>query len=165
MPTMMEGLGQPVSKEVLAYTRMSRGDRPGTHSYVALLGLRSFDTPGLVKRLEDGISYAAFERLRSSLGLTARDLAGLIQIHPRTLARRKGLGKLRPDESDRLVRVARVFGRAIDLFEGDALAARRWLAKANAALEGVSPFEMVTSEVGAREVDDLIGRLEHGVFS
>jgi len=165
MPSVAEALREPVSKEVLDYTRMMRGDRPGKHSYVALLGLRSFDTPRLVKRLGDGLTFSAFERLRRSLDLSTKDLAGLILVSARTLARRKALGRLRPDESDRLVRVARVFGRAIDLFEGDAVAARMWLAKKNAALGGSSPLEMVTSEVGAREIDGLIGRLEHGVFS
>jgi putative toxin-antitoxin system antitoxin component (TIGR02293 family) len=165
MPSVAESSMEPVSKEVLDYTRLMRGDRPGTHSYVALLGLRSFDTPRLVKRLGDGLPFTAFERLRRSLDLSAKDLAGLILISARTLARRKEQGRLRPDESDRLVRVARVFGRAIDLFEGDAVAARMWLRKENAALGGASPLEMVTSEVGAREIDGLIGRLEHGVFS
>ena len=154
-----------MSREVLNYTRMARGERPGKHSYVALLGLRTYDTARLVKRLGEGLPFTAFERLGRSLDLTAKELAWLIQISPRTLARRKEQGRLRPDESDRLVRVARVFGRAIDLFEGDAVAARRWLATDNTALGGVSPLQMARSEVGAREIDALTGRLEHGVFS
>jgi putative toxin-antitoxin system antitoxin component (TIGR02293 family) len=165
MSTAVEAIKEPVSREVLAYTRMMDGDVPGKHPYVALLGLRSFDTMRLVKRLEDGLSFSAFERLRDGLDLSAKDLAALIQISARTLARRKDEGRLRPDESDRLVRVARIFGRAIDLFEGDAAAARLWLGKSNTALGGASPLEMVTSEVGAREIVGLIGRLEHGVFS
>jgi len=165
MPSTIEALKEPVSKEVLAYTRMMDGDVPGKHPYVALLGLRSFDTLRLVKRLGDGLPFTAFERFRKSLDLSAKDLGGLILITSRTLARRKEKGRLRPDESDRLLRVARIFGRAISLFEGDATAARMWLAKANTALGGASPLEMVTSEVGAREIDGLIGRLEHGVFS
>jgi putative toxin-antitoxin system antitoxin component (TIGR02293 family) len=165
MPSAVEALEAPVSREVLAYTRMMNGDVPGRHPYVALLGLRSFDTLRLVKLLGDGLPFTAFERLRHGLDLSAKDLAGLILLSPRTLARRKDQGRLRPDESDRLVRVARIFGRAIELFEGDAVAARMWLARANTVLGGASPLEMVTSEVGAREVDGLIGRLEHGVFS
>ena len=165
MPSVAEALKEPTSREILNYTNMMRGERPGKHWYVALLGLRSFDTPRLVKRLGEGLTFKAFERLSRSLDLSAKELAGLIQISPRTLARRKEQGRLRPDESDRLVRVARVFGRAIDLFEGDAGAARMWLAKKNSGLGGTSPLELVTSEVGAREIDGLIGRLEHGVFS
>jgi len=165
MASVAEASRQSMSKEILDYTSMARGERPGKHSYVALLGLRAFDTPGLVKLLGDGVPFAAFQKLCGSLDLTAAQLAGLIQISARTLARRKHEGRLRPDESDRLVRAARIFGRAIDLFEGDAAAARRWLKRDNPALGGSSPLAMITSEVGAREVDALIGRLEHGVFT
>ena len=165
MPSVAETSRQPISKEIIDYTRMTRGDRPGKHPYVALLGLRAFDTPALVERLHEGLPFPAFEKLCGALDLSAAQLAGLIQISARTLARRKHEGRLRPDESDRLVRVARIYGRAIDLLEGDAAAARRWLARANPALGGSSPLAMTSSEVGAREVDALIGRLEHGVFS
>jgi putative toxin-antitoxin system antitoxin component (TIGR02293 family) len=165
VPTVVEARREQDSREILAYTKMMRGKRPGKHSYVALLGLRSYDTPRLVKRLDEGLPFTTFERLSRNLAVTAKELSRLIQIPPRTLARRREQGRLRPDESDRLVRVARVFGRAIDLFEGDAAGARQWLAKGNSALGGSSPLEMVTSEVGAREIDGLIGRLEHGVFS
>jgi putative toxin-antitoxin system antitoxin component (TIGR02293 family) len=136
----------------------------GRHEYLALLGLRSFDTAALVKRLQQGISYAAFERLKKNLGVTSQELAEAALISRRTLARRKQSGRLRPDESDRLVRLARVFAEAIDLFVGDTDAARSWMRKASRALGGASPFEMARTEVGTREVEHLIARAEHGVF-
>lgn len=135
------------------------------HSYVTLLGLRSFDPLRLVKRLEEGLSYAAFEKLRHNLGLSARELAELASISPRTLSRRKDKRRFLSDESDRLVRIARILGLAIDLFEGDLDGARRWLAIRRSALDGATALEMVRTEVGAREVEALIGRLEHGVFT
>jgi putative toxin-antitoxin system antitoxin component (TIGR02293 family) len=135
------------------------------HSYVTLLGLRSFDPLRLVKRLEEGLSYAAFEKLRHNLGLSARELAELASISPRTLSRRKDKRRFLSDESDRLVRIARILGLAIDLFEGDLDGARRWLAIQRSALDGATALEMVRTEVGAREVEALIGRLEHGVFT
>ncbi len=136
----------------------------GRHEYLALLGLRSFDTAALVKRLQQGISYAAFERLKKNLGVTSEELADAALISRRTLARRKQSGRLRPDESDRLVRLARVFAEAIGLFQGDSGAARSWMMKGNRALGGASPFEMVRTEVGTREVEQLITRAEHGVY-
>ena len=59
----------------------------------------------------------------------------------------------------------RVFGRALELFEGDSQAAERWLSSPRAALGGATPLELAKTEAGAREVEALIGRLEHGVFS
>ena len=80
----------------------------------------------------------------------------------RTLSRRRG--RLRPDESDRLFRACRVFEMASALFEGDVSAARDWLQAAQPGLSGTIPLEIISTDVGAREVEDLIGRLEHGVF-
>jgi putative toxin-antitoxin system antitoxin component (TIGR02293 family) len=58
-----------------------------------------------------------------------------------------------------------VFASALSLFEGDADAARRWLTTAQPALGGDKPLEYAATEVGAREVEDLIGRLEYGISS
>ena len=59
----------------------------------------------------------------------------------------------------------RVFGRALELFEGDSRAAERWLSSPKRALGGAVPSELAETEAGAREVEALIGRIEHGVFS
>jgi uncharacterized protein (DUF2384 family) len=40
-----------------------------------------------------------------------------------------------------------------------------WLRSPNRALGGESPLALSKTEVGAREVENLIGRLEHGVFT
>jgi putative toxin-antitoxin system antitoxin component (TIGR02293 family) len=112
-----------------------------------------------------GLSYSSFLRFQRNTELPTPVLAELTQIPPRTLARRKQEGRLDPEESDRLVRVARIFGRALELFEGDVRAAREWLTSEQLALGGLVPLELAKTDVGAREVDDLIGRLEHGIPS
>lgn len=59
----------------------------------------------------------------------------------------------------------RVFGKALELFEGDSQAVERWLSSPKAGLGGAVPSELAETEAGACEVEALIGRLEHGVFS
>jgi putative toxin-antitoxin system antitoxin component (TIGR02293 family) len=81
------------------------------------------------------------------------------------MARRRREGRLLPAESDRLLRAARVWGLALELFEGDADAARRWLAAPSRALGGKPPLEVARTEIGAREVEQLVGRLEHGAIT
>jgi putative toxin-antitoxin system antitoxin component (TIGR02293 family) len=108
-------------------------------------------------------SYAAFERLKNHLGVTSQELADAALITHRTLARRKKAGRFGADESDRLVRLSRVFARAIELFEGDVEGARSWLMRPVLGLGNAIPFEMARTEVGAREVERLIHQLEHGV--
>ncbi|HJR63630.1 MAG TPA: antitoxin Xre/MbcA/ParS toxin-binding domain-containing protein [Gemmatimonadaceae bacterium] len=138
-------------------------DQQQGHYYVALLGLRVYEPLRIYATVRKGLSYASFLRFQRNTELPAPVLADLTQIPPRTLARRKQEGRLDPEESDRLVRVARIFGRALELFEGDVRAARDWLTSEQGALGGLVPLELAKTDVGAREVDDLIGRLEHGI--
>ena len=133
------------------------------HFYVTLLGLSTWDAAGLHERVEHGLSYAALERLRRVLDLPVARFAELIWISPRTVARRKEAGRLRPDESDRLLRMARVVGLALQLFEGDLEEARRWLLSPQPALGGETPVRLAKTEIGAREVEHLVGRVEQGI--
>jgi putative toxin-antitoxin system antitoxin component (TIGR02293 family) len=113
--------------------------------------------------VEDGLPYEALERLRAILDLPASRVADLLRIPLRTLARRKEANHLQPDESDRLLRLARLVGLALDLFDGDEGGARSWLTSGNVALGGRTPLALATTDVGAREIERLIGRLEHGI--
>jgi putative toxin-antitoxin system antitoxin component (TIGR02293 family) len=134
-------------------------------SYAHVLGLRVQDRLALVDKVEGGFSYESFARLQRATELSREQLADLVQITLRTLSRRKARGKLSQEESERLLRVARVFDLAVGLHEGNRSAARAWLERPNPALNGKIPFELTRTEVGAREVEILVTRLEYGVFS
>ena len=140
-------------------------NRASDHGYVLLLGLEPADTARLVERVEKGFSYRELEHLQDNAGLSRGELADLVQVKLRTLDRRKREDHLLPEESDRLLRVSRVFGKALELFEGDPRSAREWLSAPQRALGGAVPLDMARTDIGAREVEALVGRLEHGVFS
>jgi len=140
-----------------------RSGSQGEHPYVHLLGLRTFGTTALHARVKEGLSYGALERLRKVLDLPLSTMSALIQIPPRTLAQRKETKRLQPDESDRLVRLARIVGLVLGLFEADLEGTRHWLKTPHTALAGKTPLKFATTEVGAREVENLVGRLEHGI--
>src|SRR5262249_46289527 len=105
----------------------------------------------------------AFEHFQRNTALSTDALASLTNIPKRTLARRREQGRFEPDESDRLVRFARVFGRALELFEGDTDAARTWLLSPQQALGGIVPLELARTDIGVNEVENLIGRIEYGI--
>jgi putative toxin-antitoxin system antitoxin component (TIGR02293 family) len=105
------------------------------------------------------------QSLASATGLPIRDLASFLGIPERTLARRNAAGKLAPDESERLLRIAIVFEKAVGLFEGDVRAAVAWLTTPKKVFGERAPLAYARTELGAREVEALVGRLEHGVFS
>jgi putative toxin-antitoxin system antitoxin component (TIGR02293 family) len=137
----------------------SRGERG------ASLGLSASNSAELIQQVERGFSFKTLHTLESRSGLPGAALAGLVGIPERTLARRKSKGKFTPEESERLLRLGTVFEQAVELFEGDRAAALRWLTAPRKALEGKTPLAYARTELGAREVEDLIGRLEHGVVS
>ena len=130
-----------------------------------LLGLKSADNLKLAKKVEAGFSFDTFERLGRQTGLPLDRLRVAVRITPRTLTRRRKEKRLSPEESDRLVSVSRLLANALELFEGDKEATLRWFTAPNRALGGLSPIEVVATETGSREVEKLIGRLEHGVFT
>jgi len=137
---------------------------PGPHAYVILLGLTRFDFPGVIERIEKGLPYSALERFQRNTGFTTEQMIELLQVPKRTLARRKAAGRLSAEDSDRLVRLARVYAKALHLFNGDTESATDWLARAQRAFNGTRPIEMIRTDVGAQEVETLSFQLEHGIF-
>jgi putative toxin-antitoxin system antitoxin component (TIGR02293 family) len=112
-------------------------------------------------RIKAGFPKAAFDRVRSAMDLRTEKLSEVTDIPLRTLARRK---KLRPDESDRLFRVASVLQRAVDTLE-DIAAARKWLTSPKRALGNRSPIDVCDTEAGAHEVENLLVRIDQTVYS
>ena len=136
-----------------------------SHPRGGSLGLPAISTSQTMRMLERGLPYQALLRFQRYSGLPIVTLSRLLRIPQRTLMRRRASGRLGPDESERLLRIATVFDDATRLFAGDADAARRWLTTPSKELENEPPLEFARSEIGAREVQDFIGRLEHGVFT
>lgn len=129
------------------------------------LGVATTDTSELIRKIEAGLAFAALQRLDKHSGLGVSTLASIIGIPERTLARRKASGKLSPEESERLVRISGIFEQTMTLFENDLTAAVRWLTSPKKALDNQQPIQYARTELGAREVENLLGRLEYGVFS
>lgn len=140
--------------------RMTRRGKAGVS-----LGLSIDSIPELIREVGRGFSYQALETFESNSGIRIQALAETVGIPERTLARRKVTGRLGPEESERLLRLSSIFEKAVDLFEGDVPSAVKWLSAPKRALESQSPLQYARTEVGAREVENLIGRLEHGIFS
>jgi len=151
------------SADLTIFQSALRAGRLGPYAYVALLGLRQYDPLTIDAHVRKGFAYSAFERFAKNVELPAVRLAELTGIPARTLARRKEEGRLAPEESDRLARVSRLFARALELFEGDTVGARDWLSRPQSALGQRIPIELAATDIGAQEVERLVGRLEYGI--
>ncbi|MDE2262948.1 MAG: DUF2384 domain-containing protein [Gammaproteobacteria bacterium] len=119
----------------------------------------------LLERLEKGLSANVVRSLRARLGLTDEEIYQLVAPR-RTLARRESEGQtLTAEESDRVVRIARVAARAQQVFGARPEYAQEWLRTPQHALGDRPPVRLLSRESGARAVEELLAALEHGFLA
>jgi putative toxin-antitoxin system antitoxin component (TIGR02293 family) len=124
-----------------------------------------FDNVRMAAEVRDGLPVSAFYRLRNALGVSQEFLSQAVSIPSRTVMRRQAARKrFKPDESERILRLVRILLRAQQVL-ASADRAKAWMLAKNRALGGISPLDCAKSEPGAREVENILGRFEHGVFS
>ena len=117
------------------------------------------------RSVQEGVPFSAFEAFLTLSALPRSEVLAIADLSSRTLHRRKAAGRLTPIESDRLWRVTNLYRLAVELFDGSYAEASEWLSSPCRGLGGASPLTYAQTEAGAREVEQLIGRLEHGVVS
>jgi len=128
------------------------------------LAAQEFTPSRLIKKLKAGLPVGELDDLQGYLNLPMDKLAPMLGISKATLHRRKNAGRLDAAESDRVARFARLLGRAAAVMES-LENGRHWLASPQVGLGGAVPLEYSETEIGAREVEDLLGRIEYGVYS
>ena len=123
------------------------------------------NTHAMVQRVEEGLPVMEVVKFGKQAGFTNDELAKLINIPARTYARRVAdKARLKLHEGERAARLMRIFDRAKQLFVTEENV-RKWLHAELPALGWRTPIDYAQTEPGAREVENLIGRIEHGVFS
>jgi putative toxin-antitoxin system antitoxin component (TIGR02293 family) len=116
----------------------------------------------LVQAIEGGLPVAAIESVIRDGTFSAGEIYELV-LPRRTLTHRKEKRQpLTTEESDRLTRAVRLAAHAEEAI-GNAEKAARWLRKPNRALLGKRPLDLLESDVGARMVEQVLGRIEHGL--
>ncbi len=116
-------------------------------------------------RVEEGVPVTDLMAFGRETGFTIDELAKLVHIPPRTYARRvASKARLSLPEGERAVRVMRLYDHAKELF-GTHDNTREWLNSEIPALGWRTPLSFARTEQGAREVENLIGRIEHGIPS
>jgi putative toxin-antitoxin system antitoxin component (TIGR02293 family) len=118
----------------------------------------------VIRRIQKGSPFRELEMLRQTIDLPLEQLAAKLLISRSTLQRRKTAGRLSPDESDKVARFSRLLEQATELF-GNVDNARAWLKHPQRGLGGAIPLDYAETEIGAREVEKLLGRMKYGVYS
>ncbi len=118
----------------------------------------------IIAKARTGFPYAALEALATRFEIPQETLVRVLHLPPRTLARRKKARRLSAAESDRLLRLARVAARAEDVL-GSQERAGAWLRGTVRALGSVRPLDLLDTDLGAQQVERILGRIEYGVHS
>ena len=130
----------------------------------SVLGRKLASQRDLCEAIREGFPPAVVEELMRASGLTLKELADALDLSPRSLQRRRRSGRLARFESDRLYRLARIVALAQQSLGGQ-LSAARWLKRANRALGGAAPISAMDTEPGARQVENVLGRIAYGGIS
>ena len=117
----------------------------------------------VVQRIRKGLDFREFSALQDLLKIPEEALGKYLGMSNATLHRRKKDGTFSQAESERLVRFTRLFGIALGVFTTEE-AARTWLKTENPGTAGETPLSYADTEFGAREVENLLGRIDYGVF-
>jgi len=119
----------------------------------------------LAELIRQGLPSDSLLVLGEKLALKNAALSEKLGIPQRTLTRRLTRhSRLTAAESDRTVRLARVYATAVEMI-GNADKAAHWLRTPNRALGGAVPIDCLDTDLGAREVENILGRIAYGVYS
>ena len=136
-------------------------DELGGESVLGRRPEREIDLQGAIR---EGFPPGVVEELMEAADLSIRELAACLDLSPRSLQRRRRQRRLARYESDRIYRLARIVALAKSSL-GRPEAAIRWLKRANRALGGRVPLAMLDTEIGARAVENILGRIAYGGVS
>ena len=117
------------------------------------------------ERIKTGFPCKVLALAATAFGLTLGELARIIGVNVKTVHRKLASKKsLTNTESDRFYRSIRVFIFATEIFR-NLDTAKQWMAERQPSLGGYIPLDLLETEAGAKEVYNLLGRIQYGVIS
>lgn len=126
---------------------------------------RSLESPfDLIELAREGLTKVSIDSLTETLKISIDEIVALLPISRRTLERYEPTQKLSPELSDRLIQIAKVYSRTLEVF-GDRDLALRWLKSPCKAFGDVIPLSYLNLASGITILMDELGRIDYGVYS
>ncbi len=117
-----------------------------------------------IRRIESGATFPQVMKLIKKAGVSQSRFAKLAGLSISTLAERKKKGRFNPVESERVLRLEKVFQLAVAVFDKNSRAARDWLTAPNSEFGNIAPFEMLKTDIGTEAVVMMLHRIDQGMF-
>ena len=143
---------------------------PTSLNFMHLLGGEKLVKPvrsefDIVSLSNEGITKASLDTLISHLGISKKAFSeNILDASVKTLERKKSTDKLDKRTSSHVIEIAKVVEHAFEVFE-DEDKVKSWLNAPNRALNGIKPIDLFYLPTGLGMVNDILGRIEHGIFS
>ncbi|HWD90665.1 MAG TPA: antitoxin Xre/MbcA/ParS toxin-binding domain-containing protein [Mucilaginibacter sp.] len=119
----------------------------------------------LISLSNEGISKASVDALVGHLGISRKAFSeNILDTSVKTLERKKNTDKLDKRTSSHIIEITKVVEHAFEVFE-DENSVKQWLNSPNRALGGIKPIDLFYIPTGLSMVDNILGRIEHGVYS
>jgi putative toxin-antitoxin system antitoxin component (TIGR02293 family) len=148
-------MGTPVNREVEEVVAVLGGPK--------IVGRTVRSPEDLTKRVRDGLPFSALSAVVAQYGISRDDVCEILHLSRRNFLRRQKQNRLSADESDRLYRLARVLAHANRVFE-DPDESADWIRTPNTALGKQQPLTLLDTDIGVQQVDQVLGRIEHGII-
>lgn len=140
-------------------------------NFVHLLGGKSVVTRpirsefDIISLSNEGITKASLDALIGHLGISKKAFSeNILDASVKTFERKKNTDKLDKHTSSLVIEIARVVAHAFAVFE-DEKKVKSWLSAPNKALNNIKPIDLLYMPTGLNMVNDVLGRIEEGVYS
>ena len=121
-----------------------------------------FTVADLERAIGRGLPFAALKYVVRHFPERQKTRVQQIVMPRSTLQRREEEGRLRPAESERLERIARLATLAEQVWESEE-AAQQFLTTPHPMLDNQAPLELAATDLGTRRVETLLWNLEHSL--
>lgn len=119
----------------------------------------------LISLSTEGVTKASLDALIGHLGISKKAFSeNILDVSVKTLERKKSTDRLDMRTSSHIIEIAKVVEHALDVF-GDEEKVKKWLSLPNRALNNIKPIDLFHIPTGLSLVNDILGRIEHGIFS
>ena len=115
-------------------------------------------------KANEGISKLDFLSIAEMTGLNLTEFSALLPVSRRTIEKVKDQELLSPVVSDRVLQIAALYQHGIDVL-GDLGSFKEWLSSPLISLGNKKPIEFMNNDTGISIINDLLGRIAHGVYS
>jgi putative toxin-antitoxin system antitoxin component (TIGR02293 family) len=117
----------------------------------------------MIARSRQGVPRVEVDQVAELVGLTDKEMAPILNMSERNMHRLKDEDRLARDSSERLLLLTNLLRHALDVFDGDAETVASWLRTPIRELAQQAPIQLLDTTTGFGLVDDVLGRIEHGI--